>query len=148
MSGYMGSFLIKAACVTDDFSSKPWLVMLALISLVYLNIYQNQNQLVTWITNIFRFVIGMVCVLAKRILERLGIQISSSFFKIWKVCIPEFKANFLFFWRFYGLVLYLETIGVRIWEKVISIFAGNLNSGRSYLIAAVQMCINAGGIPR
>ena len=31
---------------------------------------------------------------AKRILERFGIQISSSFFKIF---IPEFKASFLFF---------------------------------------------------
>ena len=49
---------------------------------------------------------------AKRILERLRIQTSSSFVKIWYVCIPNFKANFLFFWRFYGLVFYLETIGV------------------------------------
>ena len=41
---------------------------------------------------------------AKRILERLRIQTSSAF---------DFKANFLFFWRLYGLVFYLETIGVR-----------------------------------
>ena len=44
---------------------------------------------------------------AKRILERLGIQTSSS-----EVCIPEFKGNFLLFWHLYGLVFYLETIGV------------------------------------
>ena len=46
---------------------------------------------------------------AKRILERLGIQTSSSFVKI-----PNFKANFLFFGvcmaRFF---VYLETIGDR-----------------------------------
>ena len=28
------------------------------------------------------------------------------------VCIPNFKANFLFFWHLYGLVFYLETVGV------------------------------------
>ena len=49
---------------------------------------------------------------AKRILERLGIQILSPFVKIWYVCIPNFKANFLIFWRSYGLVFYLETIEV------------------------------------
>ena len=49
---------------------------------------------------------------AKRILERRGIQTSSSFVKIWLVCIPEFKANFLFLWHLYGLVFYLESIGV------------------------------------
>ena len=40
-----------------------------------------------------------------RILKGLGIQTSFSF-----VCIPSFKANFLFFWRLYGLVFYVETI--------------------------------------
>jgi hypothetical protein len=51
---------------------------------------------------------------AKRIvLERRGIQTSSSFVKIWLVCIPESKANLLFFWHLYGLVFYLESIGVR-----------------------------------
>ena len=50
---------------------------------------------------------------AKRILERRGIQTSSLFVKIGLVCIPEFKANFLFFWHLYGLVFYLESIGVR-----------------------------------
>ena len=34
---------------------------------------------------------------AKIILERLGIQTSPSFVKIWSVCIPEFKAKLLFF---------------------------------------------------
>ena len=43
---------------------------------------------------------------AKRILERLGIQTSSSF-----VCIPEFKTNFLFICLFF---FYLESIGVRL----------------------------------
>ena len=49
-----------------------------------------------------------------------------------------------YFWRLYGLVFYLETIRVHdhdlmasIREKAISILAGNLNSGRSYLITAV-----------
>ena len=45
---------------------------------------------------------------AKRILERHGIQTSSSF-----VCIPNFKANFFFFFGLYGLAFYLDTIGVR-----------------------------------
>ena len=43
---------------------------------------------------------------AKNILERLEVQ-TSLFVKI-----PEFKANLLFFWCLYGLVFYLETIGV------------------------------------
>ena len=38
---------------------------------------------------------------AKRLLERHGIQTSSSFVKIWMVCIPNFKANFLFFFGVY-----------------------------------------------
>ena len=37
---------------------------------------------------------------AKRILERHGIQTLSSFVKI-SVCIPEFKANFLFLGHFF-----------------------------------------------
>ena len=65
--------------------------------------------------DVFKFTMGKnsLSSAAKRKLERLGIQTSSSFVKIWKVCIPEFKANFLFFWRLYGLVFYLESIGVR-----------------------------------
>ena len=37
---------------------------------------------------------------AKRILERLGIQTSSSFAKILQVCIPKFKVDFLSFLEF------------------------------------------------
>ena len=47
---------------------------------------------------------------AKRILERLHHRLSKF---DWSVCIPESKANFLFFWHFYGLVFYIESIGVR-----------------------------------
>ena len=47
-----------------------------------------------------------------------------------------------FFWPLNGLVFYLETIGAHLMasikEKAISILAGNLNSGRSYLITAVK----------
>ena len=41
---------------------------------------------------------------AKRILERLAIQTSSSF-------VNNFKANSLFFWHVYGLFFYPETNG-------------------------------------
>ena len=44
---------------------------------------------------------------AMRILERLGIQTSSSFVKIWYVRICEFKANFLFFLAFIWLVFFI-----------------------------------------
>ena len=85
---------------------------------------------------------------AKRILERHGIQTSSSFVKIWLVCIPEFKTNLLFFCHLYGLGFFLSKIYwgsldhdlmASIWEKAISILAGNLNSSRSYLITAVNV---------
>ena len=33
-------------------------------------------------------------------------------YRLFIVCIPEFRANFLFFWRVYGLVFYPETIAV------------------------------------
>ena len=81
---------------------------------------------------------------AKRILERRGIQTSSSFVKLWLLCILEFKANFLLFWHLYGL-FFLSRIYWRlldydllasIWEAI-SILTGNLNLGRSYLITAV-----------
>ena len=84
---------------------------------------------------------------AKRILERRGIQTTSSFVKIWLVCIPKFKANFLFYWHLYGLdflsriywSLLDHDLMASIWEKAISILAGNLNSRRSYLITAVSI---------
>ena len=44
-----------------------------------------------------------------RILERLGIQTSSSFVKI---CIPEFKQISYFFGIYMACCFYLETIGV------------------------------------
>ena len=89
--------------------------------------------------------IFFTCDTAKRILKRLGIQTSSSFVKIWWVCIPKFKANFLFFWHLYGLGFFSRIYWswldhdriASIWEKAISILAENLNSGRSYLITAV-----------
>ena len=71
-----------------------------------------------------------ICGTAKKTLERRGIQTSSSFDKIWLVCFPEFKANFLFFWHSYGLGFFLSRIYwssldydlmASIWEKVISI---------------------------
>ena len=46
---------------------------------------------------------------AKKILERVGIETSSLFLKFDR---SEFKANFLISWRLYGLVFYLETVGV------------------------------------
>ena len=49
---------------------------------------------------------------AKRMLERLVIQISSLFVIIWQVCIRNFKGNFLFSRCLYGLAFYLEAIGV------------------------------------
>ena len=45
------------------------------------------------------------------LLERLGIQSSSSFVKICYVCVREFKGNFFFFTGLHGLVFYLEIIG-------------------------------------
>ena len=74
-----------------------------------------------------------------RILKGLGIQTSFSF-----VCIPSFKANFLFFWRLYGLgFFYQETIYhdlmASIWEKKNLILAGNMNSGPSYLITGTPL---------
>ena len=65
---------------------------------------------------------------AKRILER---RVYSDFIIVCQNLIgtPEFKAKFLFFWHLYGLVFYLESIGI---------LAGNLNSGCSYLITAVR----------
>ena len=94
---------------------------------------------------IFHWIDKLFAHTAKRILERRGIQTSSSFVKIWLVCIPEFKANFLFFWHLYGLVFYLESIGVRkimIWwlafeKKAIAILVGNWNWSLTYLNTAV-----------
>ena len=80
---------------------------------------------------------------AKRILERRGIQTSSLFVKIWLVCISEFKANFFFSFIWLGFLarIYWSSLDhdlmTSIWKKGISILAGNLNSGRSYLITAV-----------
>ena len=64
------------------------------------------------------------------------------------VRIPEIKVNFLFFWHLYSLGflsrIYWSSLDHDLmasiwekWEKAISILAGNLNSGRSYLITAV-----------
>ena len=86
---------------------------------------------------------------AKRILERRGIQTSSSSL----VCIPEFKANFSFFLAFIWLGflsrIYWSSLDhdlkASIWEKAISILVGNLNSSYSYLITAVlQVHYNIG----
>ena len=71
-----------------------------------------------------------------------------------EVCVPNFKGNFLFFLAFNGLVFNLETIEVRlimIWwlafeKKAISILAGNLNSGHSYLITAVLSFVSRHGL--
>ena len=41
------------------------------------------------------------------------------------VCIPNFKANFLIFGCLYHLVFDLETMMANIWERAISILAGN-----------------------
>ena len=49
---------------------------------------------------------------AKRKLERLQFDTSSSFVKIWSACSCEFKAYFLTFWALYHLLFDLETIGV------------------------------------
>ena len=85
---------------------------------------------------------------AKRIIEGRGIQTSSSFVKIWLVCIPEFRAIYLFFWRLYGLDflsrIYWSSLDhddpmAGNWEKAISILAENLNSSCSFVITAVQM---------
>ena len=80
---------------------------------------------------------------AKRILERLGLVTSSLFVKIWMVCIPEFKANFLFVCLFFLSRIYWSALDhdlmASIWEKVISILAGNLNSSRSYPITALYL---------
>ena len=51
------------------------------------------------------------CRTSKRILERLGIQNSSSFVKIWEVCIPNSKA---FFYCFYGLFI----LSRNYWESI------------------------------
>ena len=64
--------------------------------------------------------------------------------KFWLVCIPEFRANFLFFgismaWflsRIYWSSLDHDLMA-SIREKAISILVGNLNSSSSYLITAV-----------
>ena len=57
------------------------------------------------------------------------------FVKIWTVSNCEFNANILTFLSLYHLLFVLETIGV------ISILAGNLNLGRSYLITTVKTCL-------
>ena len=77
-------------------------------------------------------------------LERHGIQTSSSFVKILQVCIHESSATFLFFCVYnacflskkYWSQLYHDH-GQHLRKKHISILAGNYNSGRSYLITAV-----------
>ena len=75
---------------------------------------------------------------AKRILERLGIQTLSSFvFLILKpisIFLVLIWLGFLSrnFWS-----LLNHDLMASIWEKAISILAGNLNSSRSYLITAV-----------
>ena len=58
--------------------------------------------------------------------------------------------NILCFWHLYGLVFDLKTIGIssldhdlmdNIWEDAISILAGNLNSGCSYLTTTVTIAV-------
>ena len=60
------------------------------------------------------------------------------------VCIPEFKANFLFFGIYIAwFLIYWSLIDhylmASILEKAISILAGNLNSRCSYLITTVKL---------
>ena len=62
-----------------------------------------------------------------------------------EVCIPNFKSNFLILLHLYGLVflsrnywsLLDHALMASIWEKAISVLAGKLNSGHSYLITAI-----------
>ena len=76
---------------------------------------------------------------AKRILERLQYRLSKFDRSVFLILKPIYY--------FFGLVFYLETIGssldhdlmASIWEKAISILAGNLNSGHSYIITAVKL---------
>ena len=82
---------------------------------------------------------------AKRILARHGIQ-TSSFVKIWLVCSPEFKTNFLFFGIHMAWFFHLESLGVRYimiwWLAYTSILAGNLNSGCKYLVTGLYILGN------
>ena len=57
---------------------------------------------------------GLLCT-AKRILERRGVQTSSLFVKIWLVCIPESKANFLFSWH---IDLFIEILSDKIFNHI------------------------------
>ena len=52
---------------------------------------------------------------AKRILEKLGIQTSSSFVKLSQVCIPEFKAIFLIFGVYMACFFFLS---INYWSQV------------------------------
>ena len=66
----------------------------------------------------------------KRILERLGIQTSSSFIKIGVLA---------FIWLGFLSGHYWNLLDHDLMANTISILAGNLNSGRSYLITAVAV---------
>ena len=71
----------------------------------------------------------------------------TSFVKIWTVSNCEFNVNFLTFLGLYTLAFctrnYWRWLNhnwmANIWERAISILAGNLNLGRSYLITTVPM---------
>ena len=93
-------------------SNHAWLSILELIKvssgkLHMVNAFTNSNLI-----KLIRKCKVFISCTAQRIQERREIQTSSSFVKIWLVCIPEFKANFLFFLLLYGLAFDLETIGV------------------------------------
>ena len=69
----------------------------------------------------------------------------TSFFKIWTVSSCKFNANFLTFLSLYHFFFCCRNywswsnhhLMANIWEKAISILAGNLNLDRSYLITTV-----------
>ena len=67
---------------------------------------------------------------AMGILERLGIQTSSLFVKIWLVCIPESKANFLFSWHLYGF--FLSSIYWSLLYDGLHLRTSNFNFGRIF----------------
>ena len=72
---------------------------------------------------------------AKRILERLGIQTASSFFKMSVFLIwSQFLIFLAFIWLGFLSRKYWSSLDhdliASIWEKATSILAGNLNSGR------------------
>ena len=99
-------------CLSSSLALLPWCVLPRRLPPSesppsYLASYREHNKR-QWFFISFCIKVTILAT-AKRILERLVIQTSSSFVKIWLVCFPGSKANFLFFWH---LVFYLESIGV------------------------------------